>query len=89
MYYREFTMLEFKLNLYFYLMRDNSFKNNQEIKFYFQRHYGYFELLNELVIMISRYQVNKWGQTKTDGSSFKIEYNLKKQNKEIENDKKR
>lgn len=53
--------LEFKLNYYFEKYKDRSLISSMDFKRIFIKENGNFELLNELVIMINRYQVKKYG----------------------------
>ena len=53
--------LEFKLNYYFEKYKDRSLISSMYFKSRFIKENGNFELLNELVIMINRYQVKKYG----------------------------
>ena len=54
-------MLDFKLNYYFEMLKDKPFKNAKVFKSKFVKQYGNFEYLNELVIMITNYQIKKYG----------------------------
>ena len=53
-------MLDFKLNYYFEMFKDKPFKNAKVVKNEFIKQYGNFEYLNELVIMITNYQIEKY-----------------------------
>lgn len=53
--------LEFKLNYYFEKYKDTSFKTNEIFKRDFIKKEGDFTLLNELVLLINKYQVKKFG----------------------------
>lgn len=53
---------EFKLNYYFNLYKDQAFVSNTEFKFKFIKKHGNFKYLNELAIMINKYQVRKYKQ---------------------------
>lgn len=55
--------LDFKLNYYFNELKDLPFQSRNEFKGNFIRKYGKFELLNELVLMVENYQIEKYGQT--------------------------
>ena len=55
--------LDFKLNYYFNKLKDLPFQSRNEFKGNFIRKYGNFELLNELVLMVENYQMEKYGQT--------------------------
>lgn len=74
-------MLEFKLNYYFELLKDTPAVSASRFKDEFVRKYGKFELLNELVIMIQRYQLNKYGNLLESGNFI-----LRKRKKNIFND---
>ena len=54
-------MLDFKLNYYFEMLKDKPFKSTKIFKSEFIKQYGNFEYLNELVVMITNYQIEKYG----------------------------
>lgn len=54
-------MLDFKLQFYFEMLKDKPFKNTKTFKSEFIKQYGNFEYLSELVIMITNYQIKKYG----------------------------
>lgn len=54
-------MLEFKLQFYFYKYKDKCVISSTNFKTKFIKENGDFPLLNELVIMIQRYQLKKYG----------------------------
>lgn len=54
-------MLDFKLQFYFEMFKDKPFKNAKVFKSEFIKQYDNFEYLNELVIMITNYQIKKYG----------------------------
>ena len=56
-------MNEFKLNFYFSKYKDFPLPNSDYFKKNFLKNEGNFIYLNELVIMIIKYQVKKYGQT--------------------------
>lgn len=60
-------MLEFKLQYYFEIYKDAAIISTSKFKEEFIKKHGKFELLNELVIMIQRYQRNKYGDVVGDG----------------------
>ena len=62
-------MLEFKLNMYFEEYKDTSVCKTSEFKKDFIKKHGEFPLLNELIIMIQKYQIKKYGST-LDRSNF-------------------
>lgn len=53
--------LEFKLNFYFEKYKDSSLNSNDEFRKKFIKEHGNFPYLNELILMINRYQVKKYG----------------------------
>lgn len=53
--------LDFKLNYYFEKYKETSISSNEDFKKNFIKENGNFAYLNELVIMINRYQVKKYG----------------------------
>ena len=55
------STLDFKLQFYFKMFKDKPFKNAKVFKSEFIKKYGNFEYLNELVIMITNYQIKKYG----------------------------
>lgn len=55
--------LDFKLNYYFNELKDLPFQSREKFKSRFIKRYGRFELLNELVLMVEKYQIEKYGQT--------------------------
>lgn len=63
-------MLEFKLNYYFNLYKDTVLISATKFKDIFIRKHGKFELLNELVIMIQKYQYDKYGNLLQTGKSL-------------------
>lgn len=58
--------LDFKLNYYYHKYKDTALPNSDEFRKMFKKDNGNFELLNELVLMVHRYQVKKYGQTLPD-----------------------
>ena len=71
-------MLDFKLNLYYEILKDKSFTNSEEFRRYFQRHYGNFQYINELIVKINKYQIKKYGQSMIYYSDFNTKEDLKK-----------
>lgn len=55
-------MLEFKLQYYFEKYKDISVVSSSKFKNEFIKKEGNFELLNELIVMIQRYQYKKYGE---------------------------
>lgn len=53
--------MEFKLNYYFELYKESPISSNEDFKMKFIKKHGDFRYLNELVIMINKYQVKKYG----------------------------
>ena len=62
-------MLEFKLSLYFEEYKDTSVCKVSEFKKKIIKKHGKFPLLNELIIMVQKYQIKKYGST-LDRSNF-------------------
>lgn len=60
-------MLDFKLNYYFETYKDSSVISSTKFKEEFRKKHGEFELLNELIIMIYKYQIKKYGMLVEDG----------------------
>lgn len=56
-------MNEFKLNFYFTLYKDKPLPNRLLFRERFKKHHGYFQYLEELIVMIERYQMKKYGHT--------------------------
>lgn len=78
-------MLEFKLQYYFEKYKNSTIISTTEFKKKFKNNEGDFDLLSELVIMIQRYQLKKYGdllpsglvtvEPKGNGGRFKKELN--------------
>lgn len=60
-------MLEFKLQYYFELYKDTCIIKTPVFKDRFKTKHGDFELLNELIVMIQRYQIKKYGDLVESG----------------------
>lgn len=60
-------MLEFKLNIYFEKYKDTCIVSITRFKEEFIKKHGEFGLLNELVIMIQKYQYKKYGNLLQSG----------------------
>lgn len=60
-------MLEFKLQYYFEKYKDTCVISAPKFKNTFTKKEGEFELLNELLVMIQRYQISKFGDLVTSG----------------------
>lgn len=56
-------MNEFKLKFYFTLYKDRALPNRQKFRYNFKKHHGKFKYIEELIIMIERYQIKKYGTT--------------------------
>lgn len=54
-------MLDFKLNYYFEKYKDTSMVSRREFRQRFKKENGEFKYLEELIIMIERYQLKKYG----------------------------
>lgn len=54
---------DFKLNLYFNMYKDYPIGSRDDFRFMFRKKHGKFHYLPELIIMIERYQVEKYGVT--------------------------
>lgn len=61
-------MLDFKLNYYFEKYKDYPLSSVTRFKTAFISENGTFELLNELIVMIQRYQIKKYGEILEHGS---------------------
>ena len=57
------SYLDFQLNLYFNMYKDTPLPNSDEFRKRFKRIHGKFTYLNELILMITNYQVKKYGCT--------------------------
>lgn len=72
--------MEFKLNYYFELYKETSILSNENFKMKFIKKHGDFKYLNELVIMINRYQVKKYGTNLTNYvRNFKSNEDIKRE----------
>lgn len=58
--------LDFKLNYYYYIYKDDPLPNSDEFRKRFKRDHGKFPYLNELIRMIINYQVKAYGCTLPD-----------------------
>lgn len=54
---------EFKLNLYFNMYKDCPIGSRDNFRVLFRKKHGKFQYLPELIVMIERYQVEKFGMT--------------------------
>ena len=66
-------MLEFKLQYYFEKYKDIGLTSTSKFKTEFIKTEGNFDLLNELIVMIQRYQFHKYGEIVPFGTAS-IEY---------------
>ena len=64
-------MLEFKLNTYFEMYKNSVVISSPKFKEAFIKKHGEFELLNELVIMIQKYQYKTYGDLLATGKVIK------------------
>lgn len=69
-------MLEFKLNYYFEMYKDTCILSAPRFKEIFTKKHGDFELINELAIMIQKYQYEKYGNLLSSGKRTGV--NVKK-----------
>ena len=67
-------MLEFKLQMYYQIYKDKPIISVTKFKANFIKKEGNFELLNELVNMIQKYQYKKYGNLLAEGKmvQFKV-----------------
>ena len=61
---------EFKLNFYFSKYKDKSLQNRDEFRRRFKKEHGSFQHLEELIFMIEKYQIKKYGRTLPDGGFY-------------------
>lgn len=54
---------EFKLQFYFNLYKDYPVVNRERFRKYFEKLHGKFRYLNELLLMIEKYQHKKFGES--------------------------
>lgn len=62
--------LDFKLQFYFNLYKDKGMPNRAEFRNNFKKSHGEFAYVEELIIMIERYQIKKYGCTLTNGKRY-------------------
>lgn len=62
-------MLEFKLNYYFEKYKDCDILSSTKFKSKFEKENGKFELINELIVMIQKYQYKTYGNLIGAGKS--------------------
>ncbi len=63
-------MLEFKLNMYFEEYKDKPLPTREEFRKHFKDKHGEFQLVNELILKIEKYQFKKYGQTLVRGNAI-------------------
>jgi hypothetical protein len=54
---------EFKLNFYFHLLKDKPLPSREKFRGSFKKKYGKFQYVEELIKMIERYQLKRYGTT--------------------------
>lgn len=54
---------EFQLNYYFNMYKDLPIRSRNEFRMSFRKKHGKFQYLEELIVMIERYQFKKYGET--------------------------
>jgi len=54
--------IEFKLQMYFSMYKDTPLENRGKFREKFKKKHGAFQYLNELIVMIERYQIDKYGE---------------------------
>ena len=83
-------MNEFKLQFYFNIFKDKTMNNIVTFKANFKKLYGDFNYINELIIMIEKYQIKKYGcvlkdfeikLTKEDCKRLAVNSNSRKHNR--------
>ena len=68
-------MLEFKLNYYYEMYKDTCIHSIRIFKDNFRKKHGDFALLNELTIMIHKYQYDKYGDLIPSGKQTSVVIN--------------
>ena len=73
-------MLEFKLNMYFEEFKEMPLGSRDNFRKKFKKKYGNFQYLEELIVMIERYQFKKYGTTleRSDYTSIRTMEEAKK-----------
>ena len=56
-------MNEFKLDFYFEMYKDTTIINRSKFRHKFIKKHGKFQYLPELILMIEKYQIKKYGTT--------------------------
>lgn len=54
-------MIEFQLELYFQMYKETPLVNRNDFKYKFIKKHGNFKYLPELILMLERYQIKKFG----------------------------
>ena len=74
-------MEDFKLDFYFNLYKDKALVNRVEFRKNFKKKHGEFQYIEELILMIEKYQLKKYGETLHDGKI--VEYRIKEERDRI------
>ena len=61
------TMLDFKLKMFFAMYSDVPLPTRREFRDNFKKKHGEFQYLEELIIMIEKFQIKKYGTTLARG----------------------
>lgn len=61
------AMLDFKLKMFFVMYRDVPLPTRREFRDSFKKKHGEFQYLEELIIMIEKFQIKKYGTTLARG----------------------
>ena len=64
-------MYEFKLNYYFEVFKDAPFDNRKKFRERFIKKFGKFQFLEELIIIVKRYQIKKYGSLRNSAKDRK------------------
>lgn len=56
-------MDEFKLNFYYNIYKDKPISTREEFRIKFKKLHGEFNYVNELIVMIEKHQLKKYGTT--------------------------
>lgn len=54
--------IEFKLQMYFSMYKDTPLENRGKFREKFNKKHGAFQYLNELIVMIEKHQIKKYGE---------------------------
>ena len=74
-------MEDFKLDFYFNLYKDRGMGNRKRFREDFNKKHGRFQYLEELIVMIEKYQFRKYGEILHDGKI--VEYRIKEEREKI------